>query len=498
MKKRSIFSFILIGLLTHTAMGQLSVYGIFDGQSDIGDVKIEGSVAFNKESDEYLIGGSGENIWFNNDEFHYVWTILEGDFILYTKMKFIGDNPEPHRKGGWMVRSGLDPNAPHVSATVHGNGLTSLQFRENINGDMSEVKASIEGPDIIQLERHGDTFTMKAAKEGEALKVVAEYEQDFGKSVYTGLFVCSHNEYNFQQIICNNVRISIPASKGKENSRDGVTSKLEIINLESMNRRTVYTKDGLFEAPNWSASKPELIFNGDGKLLKIPVIGGEPEVINTEGLDNLNNDHGISPDGKWIAVSNGDSDIGSRVYIIPYEGGKPKLVTENGPSYWHGWSADSKKLAFVAGRDISPHYDIYEIKRKGGKETRLTDSECLDDGPDYTLDGKYIYFNSCRSGTMQIWRMKPDGSEPEQITFDSYQDWFPHPSPDGKWIAFISYSEDVPAEAHPPNKHVMLRLMPSDGGDIKVIAHLYGGQGTINVPSWSPDSKEIAFVSYTY
>jgi len=479
-------------------MAQLSVYGIFEGQSDIGDVKIEGSVSYDKESDEYLIGGAGENIWFNSDEFHYVWTILQGDFILYAKMKFIGDNPEPHRKGGWMIRQGMDPNTPHISATVHGDGLTSLQYRENIDEEMSEVLASIEQPDIIQLERHGDSFIMKAAKEGNALEVVAEYKLDFGNSVYAGLFVCSHNEYNFQQIICNNVRISIPALKEKENSREGVNSRLEILNLESLNRRMIYTNDDLFEAPNWSASEPNLIFNGDGKLLKIPVIGGEPEMINSENLDNINNDHGISPDGQWIAVSNGDTDIGSRVYLIPYEGGKPKLVTEKGPSYWHGWSADSKKLAFVGERDVSSNYDIYEVKRKGGKETRLTTANCLDDGPDYSLDGKYIYFNSCRSGAMQIWRMKPDGSEQEQITFDNYQNWFPHPSPDGKWIAFISYSEDVPAGDHPPNKHVMLRLMPVEGGDVKVIAHLYGGQGTINVPSWSPDSKEIAFVSYTY
>lgn len=94
--------------------------------------------------------------------------------------------------------------------------------------------------------------------------------------------------------------------------------------------------------------------------------------------------------------------------------------------------------------------------------------------------------------------MKIDGSEQKQLTSDDFQNWFPHPSPDGKWIAFISYVDPVAPGDHPPNKNVMLRLMPTDGGDIKVIAHLYGGQGTINVPSWSPDSKEIAFVSYTY
>jgi Tol biopolymer transport system component len=479
-------------------MAQLSVYGIFDGQSDVGDVKIEGSVSYDKETDEYIVGGAGENIWFHNDEFHYLWTIIAGDFILYAKLRFIGDNPEPHRKGGWMVRQGLDPNAPHVSVAVHGDGLAALQYRDKINGEMAELRASVDKPDVIQLERSGDTFIMKAAKDGEALKVVAEYKQDLGNSIYAGLFVCSHNEYNFQQIVYNNVRITKPASKDNESSRKGVKSRLEIINLESLNRRMVYFKDGLFEAPNWSANEQKLVFNEGGKLYKISTRGGEPEMINTGDLQNLNNDHGISPDGKWIAVSNGDPGIGSRIYVFPYEGGKSKLVTEKGPSYWHGWSADSKRLAYVGGREVSEHYDIYEIKRTGGKETRLTTSNCLDDGPDYSLDGKYIYYNSCQSGTMQIWRMKPDGSEQEQLTFDSYQNWFPHPSPDGKWITFISYPEDVAPSSHPPNKHVMLRLMPTDGGNIKVITHLYGGQGTINVPSWSPDSQEISFVSYTY
>ena len=485
-------------LLTHISMAQLSIHGIFDGQSDIGDVKIEGSVAYDKEMDEYLLGGSGENIWFKTDEFHYLWKVLEGDFILYAKLKFIGDNPEPHRKGGWMIRPGLDPNLPHVSAVVHGNGLTSLQYRTKINGDMAEIKASIEFPDIIQLERHGDTFTMKAAKIGEPLELVAEYEQDFGNSVYAGLFVCSHNEYNFQQIIYNNVRISKPAPEGEEDSRQGVKSRLEIVNVESMNRRMVYNKDSLFEAPNWSMNETKLIFNQQGKLYKIPVAGGVPELINSGGLENMNNDHGISPDGKWFAVSNGDPDFGSRVYVFPYEGGKAKLITDMGPSYWHGWSADSKKLAYVGGREVNEYYDIYTTKRTGGKETRLTSSNCLDDGPDYSPNGRYIYYNSCQSGSMQIWKMNPDGSEQMQLTSDDHQNWFPHPSPDGKWIVFISYDEQVAPNDHPPNKQVMLRMMPVEGGEIKVIAHLYGGQGTINVPSWSPDSKEIAFVSYTY
>lgn len=499
MKKIIILSGLLISFfLNQHLMAQIPIYGIFEGQSDVGDVKIEGSVAYDGESDEYLLGGAGENIWFNYDEFHYLWNIMEGDFILYAKIRFTGDNPEPHRKGGWMIRQGLDANAPHVSAAVHGDGLFSLQYRQKINGETAEIRTDMEHPDILQLERKGDRFILKAAREGEPLRVVAEYEQDFGESVYAGLFVCSHNEYNFQQIVCNNVRITVPADPGKESSREGIKSQLEIINVESLNRRVILKTDGLFEAPNWSVNEEKLIFNEKGKLYKISVAGGVPELINTGDLDNLNNDHGISPDGKWIAVSNGDQGMGSRIYVMPYQGGKVKLVTENGPSYWHGWSTDSKKLAYVGGRDISEFYNIYEVKRNGGKEVRLTTSNCLDDGPDYSPDGEYIYYNSCQSGSMQIWRMNTDGTGQEQITSDKYQNWFPHPSPDGKWIVFISYDDQVAPSDHPPNKHVMLRLMPALGGDIKVLTHLYGGQGTINVPSWSPDSREIAFVSYTF
>lgn len=488
----------MITMQAPETMAQHSVFGIFEGQSDVGDVKIEGSVAYDRQDDEYVLGGAGENIWFNKDEFHYLWNILEGDFTLYAKMRFTGDNPEPHRKGGWMIRQGLDPNAPHVSAAVHGDGLTSLQYRDKINGNISEIRAEIEGPEVIQLERRGNKYIMKAAKEGNPLEVVAEYELDMGNSVYAGLFVCSHNEYNFQQIIYNNVRITVPAEEGKESSREGVKSRMEILNVESMNRRLVHASDKLFEAPNWSMNEAVLIYNEGGLLYKISTSGGTPEMINTGDLKNINNDHGISPDGKWIAISNGDQGIGSRIYVLPYEGGKSKLVTENGPSYWHGWSVDSKKLAYVGNREVSEHYDIYEIKRNGGKEQRMTSTDCLDDGPDYSPDGNYIYYNSCISGTMEIWRMKTDGSEQEQITDDEFQNWFPHPSPDGKWIAFISYHPDVEPGSHPPNKEVMLRLMSTEGKDIKVIGHLYGGQGTINVPSWSPDSREIAFVSYSY
>ena len=271
-----------------------------------------------------------------------------------------------------------------------------------------------------------------------------------------------------------------------------IESSLEIISVESGQRRIVYRSRTHFEAPNWSNDGKFLLFNSEGSLYKIPVTGGKPAQLNTSFANRCNNDHGFSPDGKLLAISH-HHEGNSLIYILPATGGTPRQVTELGPSYWHGWSPDGKTLAYCAERN--GNYDIYTIPVEGGRETRLTDAEGLDDGPDYSGDGRYIYFNSERAGAMKIWRMDSDGTNQIQITNDDqYADWFPHPSPDGKQIVFLSYDKDV--KGHPANKDVALRIMSSSGEKPRVLTRLFGGQGTINVPSWSPDNKNIAFVSY--
>jgi TolB protein len=270
-------------------------------------------------------------------------------------------------------------------------------------------------------------------------------------------------------------------------------STLETVNIETGKRNVTYRAGEHFEAPNWSRDGKFFIINSRGRMYKIKAEGGQPQLIDTGLATQCNNDHGLSPDGKWLAISSVVENEGSVIYIVPSTGGKPRRVTPLAPSYWHGWSPDGKTLAYCAERNRQ--FDIYTISVEGGQETRLTNTPGLDDGPDYSPDGKYIYVNSERTGLMKIWRMRLDGSEQKQVTFDDkYADWFPHPSPDGKWLTILSYDKTV--KGHPMNKDVAIRIMSIRDGRPKILLELFGGQGTINVPSWSPDSKNIAFVSY--
>lgn len=285
-----------------------------------------------------------------------------------------------------------------------------------------------------------------------------------------------------------------------EKPKVDTTSYIQTVDITNGKVETVLVINKHFEAPNWHPDN-YLILNSYGKLFKLDISSKKMEVINTGFAINNNNDHGISPDKKWLAISHVAHDDTSKkryksaIYIMPIGGGEPRRITPEVMSFWHGWSPDGKTLAYCGERN--GNFDIYTIGFEGGKEKRLTTTEGLDDGPDYSPDGKYIYFNSYRSGQMQIWRMYADGSNPEQLTFDENSNWFAHPSPDGKWIAYISYQSDE-KQQHPFGRQVKLRLMDLKTKEIKDLTPVfYGGQGSFNVPSWSADSKKVAFVSYS-
>ena len=490
MRLLQIFMFILLSNLV------VAQQGIFTKSTDIGNPKLSGSVVYNEATQTYTLKGAGANIWDNKDEHHFCYNKLKGDFILTANFKFEGEN-EIHRKMGWMIRSSEDDNAVMCGAFVHGDGLTALQWRERKGAMMENPQDEIWAPkhyyDVIQLERQGKEFIMRAANDGEPLQIIGSKILDFmPDEVLGGLVICSHDEDVVETAYAWNVRIDRPAATG---FRPGC--RLETMNVFDGVRKVIYEDKKNFEAPNWMPDGKKLLINMGGLAYTIPVEGGELEKLNTGSAARLNNDHCISFDGKMLGISHDDGK-GSNIFVLPLTGGEPQRVTDEAPSYLHGWAPNNKEVVYVAQRNGVPIYDIYRKNIKGGAEIKLTNNKKNEhvDGCEYSPDGKYIYYNgSVNGGTMQIWRMKPDGSGKEQLTFDEYNDWFPHISPDGKWIVFISFLSDIELNSHPPYQRVMLRLMPVSGGAPKVIAWLYGGQGTLNVNSWSPDSKSIAFVS---
>src|SRR6266540_2293470 len=418
MRLRRAACFVALWFFAGYALGGEPALGLFENHGDVGDVRKAGSLEYDPARETYLVAGGGENMWFTNDAFHFVWKKVSGDVSLAADLRWIGSG---------------------------GNALQAA----------------------------GGSFKIK-----------------FAEPFFVGLAVCAHDNNALEKAVFSGVQIR--ADKTTPGGTPVLESTLETITIASKDRRVVYHARDHIEAPNWSRDGKYFLFNRAGRICKLPVAGGEPELIDTGLAARCNNDHGLSPDGTQLAVSDQSEERKSLIYILPAAGGTPRRVTRLGPSYWHGWSPDGKTLAFCGERN--GEFDIYTIPADGGDEKRLTTAPGLDDGPDYSPDGRYIYFNSERTGTMQIWRMKSDGSQREQITSDDYNNWFPHPSPDGKWIVFLSYEKNV--KGHPENKDVMLRLMAAAGEEIQVLAKLFGGQGTINVPSWSPDSRKLAFVSY--
>jgi hypothetical protein len=466
--------------------------GVFESHDDVGVVLHPGSVEYDRGQASYTIAASGENMWAARDDFHYVWKKAAGELSLAADVSFHGQGTDPHRKACLMIRQSLDADAAYVDVALHGDGLTSLQFRETRGAATHEVQSNLSAPKRLRIEKRGKYVTMFLAVAGGELKFSGAAERiSFEEPFYVGLGVCAHNKEVTEKAVFSNVELTteLPAPQ----SKPVLYSTLETQTMSSTDRRVVLVTPTRIEAPNWLADGSTLIYNRGGCIYRVPAAGGSPEVIDTGFATRCNNDHGVSPEGQFLAIS--DQSQGKRqslIYIVPIAGGAPRLVTPVGPSYWHGWSPDGKTLVYCGERN--GEFDIYSIPAEGGEETRLTSAKGLDDGPEYSPDGKFIYFNSDRTGMMQIWRMASDGSEQEQITTDEFNNWFPHPSPDGRALVFLSYAKDV--TGHPENKDVTLRRMALGTKKIDVLARLYGGQGTINVPCWSPDSRRIAFVTY--
>jgi len=490
-------SFVFLSANPGRAQNASAPLGIFEGHADVGAVLHPGSVEYDAAKRIYTMSGSGENMWSVADAFQFAWKKVSGDITLTADISFASAGGNEHKKAVLIIRQSLDADSVYADVALHASGLTSLQFRDKKGAATREIQSNLSAPRRLRIAKRGDYFYMALAADGGDPKIAGGWLRiPLQGTFYVGVGVCSHDKDIVEKAVFSNVELNVPAAVPA--AQPLLYSALETVAIDSADRRVRYLAPGRFEAPNWTRDGSSFLFNRDGHIERLPVNGGDPQTIDTGFATRCNNDHGISPDGTQLAISDGSQEEHkSVVYIVPFSGGVPRRITKNSPSYWHGWSPDGTTLAFVGQRNDD--FDIYAIPAAGGDEKRLTTAKGLDDGPEYSPDGKFIYFNSERTGHMQIWRMKADGSEQQQVFSDDLNNWFPHISPDGRWMVFLTYEADV--TGHPENKNVMVRMTPlvdqkTADTKITVLATLFGGQGTINVPSWSPDSKQIAFVSY--
>jgi Tol biopolymer transport system component len=273
-----------------------------------------------------------------------------------------------------------------------------------------------------------------------------------------------------------------------------VRSIIETYEVATGRVREVLAVTGRIEAPNWAPSGDWLLVNGEGRLYRVPLEKPALLEVDTEPAIRCNNDHGISPDGGTIILSSHHEGEGSQVYLMPVSGSAPvKVSPGGGPSWWHGVSPDGRTLTYVAARGGSRVIDVYTLV-PGEKERRLTWGEGHCDGPEFSPDGARIYYNCDRGGHAQIWVMAADGSGQRQLFADGFVNWFPHPSPDGRHLVYLAYPPGT--EGHPADLEVALVLCDPEGQDRRRVREFTGGQGTINVPSWAPDSSAFAYVRY--
>ena len=485
------------------ARAQGAAVGDFEASADVGAPRLPGSATYNAVSQEYRLSAAGVNMWGPRDEFHFAWKRLKGDFILQARVRFLGEGVDPHRKAGVIARTSLDADSPYADAAVHGDGLISLQFRRTKGATTEEARPEVKGADVVQLERKGSTLTLSAARFGELFTTSQVEGLALGDDVYVGLFLCSHNPDVVESAVFRDVRLVRPAREGFVPYRDYLGSRLEILDVQTGNRQVVHSSAEPFEAPNWTRDGRALIYNtsgrseGRGRLHRFDLATRQSSPIDTGTAVRNNNDHVLSFDGAWLGISDQTAGDGQSPRLHPSRHRRDaqadhapralvlsRLVSGRPVPRLHRRA--ERRVRHLpdrrgrAGRGDEPHPPPGARRRAGvhaGRAVRLLqldpqrhDADLADEarrrGPGAGDERRAQQLVPARLARREVDRV--------------------HHVPEGG-----------PPADHPYYQRVTLRLMPIEGGTPRVIAYLYGGQGTINVPSWSPDGTMLAFVSNT-
>jgi catechol 2,3-dioxygenase-like lactoylglutathione lyase family enzyme len=511
MMARTLLGMVLVAVVTSLAAAASSnTLGLFEAQSDVGTVVPAGTGSFDSRTGTYTLTAAGANTWYHIDNFHYLWKKVAGDFVLTADIAFpqvsYRHQPDPHRKGILMFRQTLDAGGKYVGAAWHGSGLTALQFRRERGANAEDVEINAAAPTTARIEKRGDVFTLFLSMRGEPLhQVGASVTLHLEEPFYVGLGALSHDLNTTDTIEFSHVTLQAPSPMPAPLA---LYSTLQTISINDQFRRAMVIRSvpGYAQSANWAPEGKQIYLHEAGHIERVPCLdppaGGPPQTVSTGTLLGCSGNFGLSPDGKLLAVSCAETQGGQHdVYVIPADGaasaGAARKVTSGAASsYFHAWAPDSHAIAFTRGRAAKA--DIFTTSLDGGPERRLT-SDTINDAPDYTPDGKWIYFDSSRSGATQIWRMKPDGTAAEQITDDDYINSSPHVSPDGKTVAFLSQvASNPPREPAPDGSDILptaLRVIGSADGLIRTVARFQGSRGSFSMYGWG-DVTHLAFVSY--
>jgi Tol biopolymer transport system component len=491
--------FLAIAFFAAAASAQT---GVFEANGDVGITPKPGAAEFDGSSARYRVTGGGANIWAAQDAFFFAWKRISGDAAIQADVAFEGTGAVAHRKAVLMFRQGLEPDAPYADVALHGDGLTSLQYRTTAGGATQEVRSTVSAPLRLRIERRGDRFTISVGAPGGPQTESGPVTVTLKDPVYAGIGVCSHDANVLETAVFSNVRLGPPPAP-----QPRLHSKITVFDRSTRTARVLFRSDEIWEAPNWSRDGKYLLANSGGNLYRLAVDAENPVPQKLElpaGL-RCNNDHDLSRDGRMLGFSASSPTARySQVYVAAADGRDTKLFTPaTSASYFHGWSPDGRWLAFVGQRNGK--FELFRVAAGGGEEQRLTSKGGYDDGPDYSPDGRWIYFNSNRSGKWEIWRMPPEGAgngdaKAQQVTSDELENWFPHVSPNGKWIVYLSFPKGT-ANHNDRMSGVRLSVIPAPGKHARPVAGsgiavIYGGQGSINVNSWAPDSNRFAYVEY--
>ena len=481
---------------------QTGELGVFESQSDVGSVVPAGTATYDRARRVYTLSAAGANTWYHVDAFHYLWKRMSGDVALSAEIHFpqarYAHDPNPHRKAILMFRQTLDPGGVYADAVQHGSGMTALQYRLDRGGNSQDIELNIDAPQAVRIEKRGDTFTLLLSTKGEPLhQIGASVRVKLTEPFYAGLGALSHDVNTTDVVEFSNVHIEALTPAPKSAGRGTLYSTLQAIQTEDQFRRAmvVRTVPSYMEAPNWAPDGTSIYVHEAGRIARIPYlppgVGGDPQFLDTGALVDCSGNYGVSPDGKSLAVSCAASKGGMhQVYVLSVQEPRPPRRVTLGAesSFFHAWSPDSRTIAFTRGS--ADRADIFTIDAAGGPELRLT-SDTVNDGPDYSADGKLIYFDSSRSGSMQIWRMKIDGSGAEQLTDDDGRNSSPHVSRDGRTIAFLSER----STGHPGIGPASIKLMSFSDGQIRTLVSFLGDRGSFSMYGWG-DANHLAFVSY--